>query len=380
MIGHPGSYSYSRAIAKIVKQKYSGNNQCHAIVIPHPYQALLNIDCRIGFDASTTLNNCDFNKNIIAGIKSYLHFKRSIRGIIFSPGDVMFGYQTMEFPLQLLMKLARKAGVKVVLIDRPSVGVVGKIGIRHTLLNFFYSLVTGVPLMRTLLTSDGKFLSRSRIFEASDLNVILGEDRINPNNPRSINLPDPTVLLRSDQKLNENDNESVLLLTDATLDLAYPEINFDIMNAKLNEFIGQLKKFYSGKTILFKPHPLDNNASPRGLDLGGIEKVPPCLADEYFLENFGRIIAVYTVCSTAIKSSCLMGLPSYAIYPAVIEDKTVVSNIDSIFVDYSSSPCYRVVFDHSEIGDIDGEKRYVNLHQTYLCWMDFLRNVVFSEK
>lgn len=374
LVGHPGSYLYAKAIAKIAKQGSREQIHCHAIINPHPYQEILNVDCRNGFDDYTEIVNCDFNKNILKGIGLFLLFKKSLRELKFKSGDLMFAYQTMEFPLQFLMKMARRAGVRVVLIDKPSVGVVGKTGWLHTLINLIYSLITQVPLMRTILTDNGEFLSRIPVFGTNDLKVTLVESRDNAKNFSSMLLPEPSAVLRNDCLSSQR--EMVVILTDATLHVAYPEINHEKMNLKLNEIVNKIRDVYSDCTLLYKPHPLDMNLAPRGVDIRGFLKIAPCLAEEFFLENFSKIVAIYTICSTAIKSSSLIGIPSYTLYRLVIEDEKVRGRIDSMFAGYSDSLCYCAVNEITQIGSIDSEKRQDELSEIYVSWNLFLDHLI----
>ena len=157
--------------------------------------------------------------------------------------------------------------------------------------------------------------------------------------------------------------------------MAYPEINLNNLSIKIGEFIKKLKEVYPNDILYFKPHPLDKRSKPYGLKLNGFYPLPNQLADYFFYANAYRIKAVYSISSTALKTSVEIGIPSYLIYMSVFKDKNLISKLDLLFEGFEKISHYKSLKCFKDIGKIDHRKSINYSLSIREKWVDFINSV-----
>lgn len=317
---HPSSLVYH----SIVRKAFPSDYPAHLVLIKHPYLKDIMIDqYKSFFDSILTLPEAFYSFNILPQFKKAREIQSSLREnllVKFEPNDEAYVFTdgSAFLPVNIVLSLINK----------------------HSQCRRIYDYYSDKPAYRSAENKLKTWLANiyTKYFHLNSVYAYQNKkftsylyDKPLPACPVSIAyrqtpMQDPEELLSADI-LNINAGQMgeakknpgiILVIGGATVFKAFEHLfpDYQTYEERMKSFFLRLKKVYKNDKILYKPHPADNNQLMPGVKEAECGIIHEELTAEMIIERMSSDVkACYTVASSAVHFSALLGIHSYMIYP-----------------------------------------------------------------
>ncbi len=359
------------------------------LLITHYPQLYKYDQLRLGdyFDRVHHLPYCNYEKNVIKGLKQAIRHKQAIKKIEIPKESVFFFFDDSELSCLNLYRHIDELRKKHYRIK--SYHLVYQLNpLKYNLLgNIKTSLWRSLALSFYSLLFYGRMLRYQYVPGSVNIgNRLLGtamfakEIFFNRSSPPGYKSEYEKMSLTLDQ-IKFSDQEQVLSLPEDTiLFIGHNLVTYiperERFSSIMNEVLGRIRAAYPANQLFMKWHPHDTQDDYQGVSLAGITMIDQKeYLEKVIIFNAGRIKAVFSFFSSANFCSAALGIPSYYLYPLLQLKHRHADYLDALLFDAEPTGFIKKVTKPEEIRIADTLKDELDADQAKGKWRHLLEHI-----
>mgnify|MGYP006426963287 CR=1 FL=1 len=374
---HPYPLAIYYSIAKII----SANRKYRTclIFVKHPYFEVLDYHKFLDiFDEIYYLEWVDYNKNIFQTFFKGRKYKKALKKINLDNLYLALTISYSDLPTVLFCKYVKSTNKNNRLIHLTVYGnFLDLTGSKFNPINTFFNWLNLIPLNGYLLLSyfDSLKVLKERIYlnDPHDNTYLIASES---NLVKSDFIKIPFPLLQTSKVLN---NEKWVIFFGDNTFIKYYKLNKENYYRTIKNFLMDLVEHYSrvpgNKVVVFyRPHPLDTPKINVEINSEGLTLFDQKITAEMIFSLYSeKIVATYSVSSTAGITSSHFGIPTYMLYKRVDFTDEVVNRFKTHFRSANTDVSLEVN-NSTDIGSIDSAKQNIDIQSNNIQWQNFIGN------